>query len=102
MKFEEILPALRAGKKVRRKAWPTDTYTMHPYDWEGRCMTFCESDVFQDDWEPFEDLQYMNFLEAVKVAKEKGKTVLARGKATLYYRFTPEHATEILGDWYVE
>ena len=26
MKFEEVLPALREGKKVRRKSWREDTY----------------------------------------------------------------------------
>lgn len=25
MKFEEVIPALREGKKVRRKGWVTDT-----------------------------------------------------------------------------
>ena len=45
MKFEEVLPALRAGKKVRRSCWPVDDSinfkTMFPlhkclarHDWE--------------------------------------------------------------------
>jgi hypothetical protein len=95
---------------------------MHPYDWEGRCMTFCESDVFQDDWEPFEDIQYMNFLEAVKVARETGKRIFTRDKGRNFggIKITPkaiqccvQYAPELefecgigwnefLGDWYVE
>ena len=61
MKFEEVLPALREGKKVRRKAYPTD-YSICLKD--GALKTFISylnefvgdiklttSDLLADDWE---------------------------------------------------
>lgn len=61
MKFEEVLPALRAGKKIRRKCMSDKYYHIdnnHIYDNIGQLYTFgVEADVLQDDWEIVEELR---------------------------------------------
>jgi hypothetical protein len=46
MKFEEVLPALRAGKKVRRAAWSTRDYIVNT----ASCDLTMTS-IIADDWE---------------------------------------------------
>ena len=55
MKFEEVLPALKAGKKIRRKCMPNRYYHIknnHIVNENGELYTFgVEADILQDDWE---------------------------------------------------
>lgn len=55
MKFEEVLPALREGKEIRRKCMPDKYYHIdnnHIYDNIGQLYTFgVEADILQEDWE---------------------------------------------------
>ena len=60
MKFEEVLPALRTGKKIRRTGWKKDTcisiaikegcdhYVRYNF---GSVFNFNKSDFENDDWE---------------------------------------------------
>lgn len=58
MKFEEVLPALREGKAIRRKCMLDRYYHIdnnHIYDEIGQLYTFgVEADILQDDWEIIE------------------------------------------------
>lgn len=46
MKFEEVLPALKEGKKIRRKSWPPEEYMRL------REKVLNQKDAFTcDDWE---------------------------------------------------
>lgn len=51
MRLEDVLPALRAGKKIRRKAWAKRWYTLRVGldDMSGHC--FYVEDAIEDDWE---------------------------------------------------
>lgn len=57
MKFEEILPALREGKKIIRDCWGKDNYYFLNEDYcletkEGAVATFLTLPaIFSDDWE---------------------------------------------------
>jgi hypothetical protein len=48
MKFEEVLPALRAGKKVRRKSWKEHLIFRFNL---GCLVTLTNIDLVADDWE---------------------------------------------------
>jgi hypothetical protein len=54
MRFEEILPALREGKKVRRTSWPI-TDTLAEVAGEPDSYTIGSNDLFSDDWEILEE-----------------------------------------------
>ena len=65
MKFEEILPDLREGIKVRRKSWNKGNYIVVKEDnliadENNYAIPFCIDDFSADDWEIF-------FIEAKKV-----------------------------------
>jgi hypothetical protein len=56
MKFEEILPALREGIKVRRKSWNKRNYIVVAkdnliVDENDYAIPFCIDDFSADDWE---------------------------------------------------
>lgn len=55
MKFEEVLPALRKGKKIRRNFWWEGHYfklTLDEIvDQEKRVFVLSRDDLFADDWE---------------------------------------------------
>ena len=59
MKFEEILPELKAGKKIKRKCMPYGYYHIennHIVRENGDLYTFkVEADILQDDWEILDD-----------------------------------------------
>lgn len=86
MKFEEVLPALRAGKKVRAKLWnapgweyihvPQPFDSKHPHTLkvkqaDGKPAELSSYDLFRNDWEVVETL--MTFAEALKVVERGGK-----------------------------
>jgi hypothetical protein len=50
MKFEEVLPALRDGKKVRRKAWGENDYIAISSPFE-----LSDGSLMRDDWEIVEE-----------------------------------------------
>jgi len=52
MKFEEILPHLRAGKKVRRKMWKEHIQSIDLTD-DSRLLF--KIDTLKDDWEVIEE-----------------------------------------------
>ena len=56
MKFEEILPELRKGKKVKKRGWKGDFIFKSPFreeivfdDWKGCNLSW--EDFLADDWE---------------------------------------------------
>ena len=56
MKFEEVLPALREGKKIRRKCWGAKIYIYLAEKWDiidnlHHRYIFNKSDLIDDDWE---------------------------------------------------
>ena len=65
MKFEEVLPLLRQGKRIRRKGWPDvnaywylqqDDDELELLDEFNESITvFVESTLMNDDWETVED-----------------------------------------------
>lgn len=61
MKFEEILPALREGKKIRRKFWFEGHYFKLTNDGiinqEGKYFAFGKNDLFCSDWEIFKEVK---------------------------------------------
>lgn len=56
-KFEEVLPALRAGRKVRRAAWTIEEWIVQSYsgtiyqDEDGVSCTLSAESINKDDWE---------------------------------------------------
>ena len=60
MKFEEVLPALRDGKKIRRKAWYEKYFiyceglSVYKEDGVNYCFMGCDQ-LLCDDWEVFEE-----------------------------------------------
>lgn len=54
MKFEEILPALRNGKKIRRKEWPGEIFISQNRKIM-QVATLYVSSLFADDWEIVEE-----------------------------------------------
>lgn len=60
MRFEEVLPALREGKKVRRKSWNKRNYIVVKkdnliVDENDYAIPFCIDDFSADDWEIVEE-----------------------------------------------
>lgn len=55
MKFEEVLPALKKGKKIRRTSWWEGHYfrlaSDRILDQGGRNIVFSKDDLFCSDWE---------------------------------------------------
>lgn len=55
MRLEEVLPALREGKKIRRKRWSPGIARAILgaviFDTRGSMRDFCFDDVTADDWE---------------------------------------------------
>ena len=60
MKFEEVLPALRDGKKIRRKEWFEKYFiyreglSVYKEDGVNYCFMGCDQ-LLCDDWEVFEE-----------------------------------------------
>ena len=73
MKFEEVLPALREGKKIRKTSWWEGHYFElagdEIVDQDGKNFTFGKEDLLCSDWEIFKkkmkiklrDLTYEQF-----------------------------------------
>ena len=58
MKFEEILPALKEGKKIRRKIWSSDEYIVlkeRVFSQDGILHSFSYNDFVAKDWEVIKD-----------------------------------------------
>lgn len=56
MKFEEVLPALRDGKKVRRASWENKDFTLSFDDLDNSYPhSLYFNDIFADDWEIVEE-----------------------------------------------
>lgn len=51
MKFEEILPLMREGKKVRRKNWAVDSF-VDPFELRNELTL---SSILAEDWELYEE-----------------------------------------------
>ncbi len=63
MKFEEIFPALRNGKYIKRDFWP-DESTISITDW--KCTELDGDDILSDDWQIIEapkKIDYINNME---------------------------------------
>lgn len=54
MKFEDVLPAFRKGKKIRRKIWSRIDAHISVPDNCG-CWEFTREALFADDWEVVEE-----------------------------------------------
>lgn len=59
MKFEEVLPAFREGKKIRRSLWPKDEYIYgengNVFDERGDIFDLILVIILCDDWEVVEE-----------------------------------------------
>lgn len=55
MKLEEVLPALREGKRIRRRCYVDGGYILieegSMISSSGHCESLDEDDIFADDWE---------------------------------------------------
>lgn len=74
MKFEDALKAMRDGKRVRRREWPSEHY-IHAVDnsavWHGGAL-YSGGSVLHEDWEIVRE--QFDFLEAVR-RMQAGKKV---------------------------
>ena len=77
MKFEEILPALREGKKIIRDCWGKDNYYFLNEDYclktkEGAVATFLTLPaIFSDDWEIVKEPKKVKLRDLTKEQYEK-------------------------------
>lgn len=59
MTFEEVLPYLKEGKKIRRSFWWEGHYFKLASDGivnhEGKNFTFGKDDLFYSDWEIYQE-----------------------------------------------
>ena len=82
MRFEEILPALSAGKKIRRTKWKEDVcisiaiegdcdhYVRYNF---GSVFNFNKSDFESDDWEVVKETKKVKLRDLTEVQWEKWK-----------------------------
>lgn len=71
MKFEEILPALRAGKKVRRSSWGDGLYITFPGETpHGGVLLWKDDNKCNDYYSPSRDDFNANDWEVVKETKK--------------------------------
>ena len=75
MKFEEVLPALKNGKKIRRKCRPNRYYHIennHIVNEIGDLYTFgVEADILQDDWEVVKETKKVKLRDVTEEQLEK-------------------------------
>ena len=75
MKFEEVLPALREGKKIRRKWWWEGHYfklvSDGIVDQEGKNFTFGKDDLFCSDWEIVKEKKKVKLRDLTEEQYEK-------------------------------
>lgn len=79
MKFEEILPALKAGKKIRRKCWGKEVYIKtHDFFVVGQIITednidyaLTVMDLEADDWEVIKEPKKVKLRDLTKEQLEK-------------------------------
>ena len=75
MKFEEVLSALREGKKIRRKCQPNRYYHIennHIINEIGDLYTFgVEADILQDDWEIVRETKKVKLRDLTKEQYKK-------------------------------
>lgn len=77
MKFEEVLPALRAGKKVRIKEWKEIEYIYKPENENNiraedyKAVNLSWKDFFSDDWEIVEEKKKVKLRDLTKEQYEK-------------------------------
>jgi hypothetical protein len=86
MRLEEVLPALRAGKKIRRKAWAKLWYTLKVGLDETSSHCFFVEDAIEEDWE---------------VVREEGigdKTMNDKKYCRLRHTVTNDEA-QVVEDW---
>jgi hypothetical protein len=56
MKFEQVMPALREGKRMRRKGWDKGIFTLAAKSYFGEInLAIYVSDILEDDWEILEE-----------------------------------------------
>ena len=77
MKFEEVLPALKEGKKIRRKCRPNRYYHIennHIVNEIGDLYTFgVEADILQDDWEVVKETKKVKLKNLTEEEYQKWK-----------------------------
>lgn len=80
MKFEEVLPALREGKKIRIKGWKEIQYIYKPKNENDlraedyKAVNLSWKDFFSDDWEIVEELKKVKVRNLTKEQyREYGK-----------------------------
>lgn len=67
MKFEEVLPALREGKRIRLKEWEKIEYVYVPKNEtelraeDGQFVNLSWKDFFSDDWEIIKEKKKVKF-----------------------------------------
>lgn len=76
MKFEKVLPALREGKKIRRKSWNKRNYIVVEkdnliVDENDYAIPFCIDDFSVDDWEIVEEKKKVKLRDLTQEQYEK-------------------------------
>ena len=76
MKFEEVLPALRKGIKVRRKSWNKRNYIVVKkdnliVDENDYAIPFCIDDFSADDWEIIKEKKKVKLRDLTEEQLEK-------------------------------
>lgn len=74
MKFNEVLPALKAGKKIRKNWWSEDSYIaigingQEAISWgsDGSAYPFGISDFEKDNWEIVKESKKVKFRDLTK------------------------------------
>ena len=72
MKFEEVLPALREGKRIRLKEWEEIEYVYVPENEtelraeDGHFVNLSWKDFFSDDWEIIKGKKKVKFRDITK------------------------------------
>ncbi len=70
MKFEEVLPALREGKRVKRKSWDTGAFIT-----SASSGNIAAKSLMADDWEVYEEPKKPRLL-APALFRELGRTMI--------------------------
>lgn len=81
MRFEEVLPALREGKKIRRKAYPPDYYIclednvlkvfISYLNRRSGGITIMTRDLLTDDWEIVKEIKKIKLRDLTEEQFEK-------------------------------
>lgn len=85
MRFEEVLPALRDGIKVRRKSWNKRNYIVVKkgnliIDEDDYAIPFWIDDLLADDWEVVKEAKKVKLRDLTEEQYKKWRKINCRGE----------------------